>query len=70
MKDEWWKRNYLITCTYVEPVHLVVGGVFGALGGYLMFHGAKAMQERVIIGKKYYKRIYEEEKEINSNSNK
>ena len=49
---------------------MVVGGVFGALGGYLMFHGAKAMQERVIIGKKYYKRIYEEEKEINSNSNK
>lgn len=42
-----------------------MGGVIGALGGYLMFHGARSMQERVIIGERYYNKLkIERESEV------
>ena len=45
----------------------MLGGVLGALGGYLMFQGAKAAENRVILGQNYYEnlKIAQECKEIN-----
>lgn len=48
---------YILRLLYVEPVHLVLGGVLGAVGGFLMFRGAKAMENRVIIGQDYYEKL-------------
>lgn len=45
----------MINC--VEPVHLVLGGVLGAAGGFLMFRGAKALENRVILGQDYYEKL-------------
>lgn len=36
-----------------------MGGVFGAIGGYLLYRGGRAMEQRVLIGEAYYKRRYE-----------
>lgn len=39
---------------YLEPVHLVVGGVLGAIGGLTMQRLAKAAENRVLIGEDYH----------------
>ena len=43
--------------SFVEPVHLVLGGMVGALGGFLMFKGAKAAENRAILGKEYMEKL-------------
>ena len=39
------------------PVHLVLGGFVGALGGYLMFKGAKAAENRAMLGQAYMEKL-------------
>lgn len=37
-------------------MHLVLGGVFGAIGGFLMHKMAKSAENRVLIGEEYHLR--------------
>ena len=40
----------------IEPVHLVLGGVLGAIGGFLMHKMAKSTENRVLIGEEFHRR--------------
>ncbi len=42
------------------PLHLVAGGVLGALGGALLHYGSTSVQERVLLGYDYYQRRAQE----------
>ena len=41
---------------FLGPIHLVLGGVLGAAGGYLLHYGAVSMQNRVLLGFDYYEK--------------
>lgn len=45
---------------FLGPLHLVAGGVLGALGGALLHYGSTSVQERVLIGYDYYQRRSQE----------
>ncbi len=46
-------------------MHLALGGVLGAAGGYLLHFGALSMQNRVLLAHDYIERV--RQSELNKN---
>lgn len=51
----------MIALMFLEPVHLVLGGISGAIGGWLLYRAAKSLENRVLLGERYYKKLNESE---------